>query len=161
MLLPLMVFGAVALLGIVAVIALSPQENLLKMRLDSLNASGGGVTGDSAQDKTPPKENFFGVLSNKLGNAAKSIFEGGSDETEHRLAMAGFNPQTHLSTFNGARVMVGLGLATFGALFMLLSGAPVGKMILAAGVGFLSGMLLPNLWLSLQISSRREKVSSA
>ena len=163
MLIPLMVFGAVALLGIVAVIALSPQENILKIRLESLSASGAGVgpTRGRAKGKTPQKENFFGMLSKKMGHAAKSIFEGAGDETSDRLAMAGFNPQTYLSTFNGARVMAGLGLATFGVLFMLLSGASVGKMVLTAFGGFISGMLFPSLWLSMQIRGRREKISSS
>jgi tight adherence protein C len=163
MLIPLMVFGAVALLGIVAVIALSPQENILKIRLESLSASGAGVgpTRGRAKGKTPKKENFFGMLSKKMGHAAKSIFEGAGDETSDRLAMAGFNPQTYLSTFNGARVMAGLGLATFGVLFMLLSGASVGKMVLTAFGGFISGMLFPSLWLSMQIRGRREKISSS
>ncbi len=167
LILPILVFGAVVLLALTAFIVLSPHDNTIQIRLGALDgskASGGADSpGETSGGGALKKDQgtFFGGLAKKLGDSAKKIFEGGGDETEHRLAMAGLNPQTYLATFHGARVMIGMGLATLGALYMLLTGAPVGKMVLAAGVGILSGMLLPNIWLSIQINKRKEKISAS
>jgi len=57
--------------------------------------------------------------------------------------------------------MIALGAAAFGAIFMLFSGAPLDRMILAAGGGLLAGMVLPNFWLSMQVKKRQEKISAA
>jgi len=165
LLLPVLVFGAVTMLGLVGLMALNSKEDLIKVRLNALDR---GVSGDGAVDSRKvsvkdggSKSSFFEGFAKRLGESVKSIFDGGGDETDHRLAMAGFNPQTYLGTFHGARVMVGLGLATVGVFVMLLVRAPAGKMILAGTVGILAGMLLPNIWLSININKRKERISAS
>ncbi len=165
---PILIFAVMATVGVGLIFVLGSQENVIATRLEALG--GGEVSGLSSSGKENSDDpdsgkkagSFFSGLLQRIGDSARQYFEGGGgDETEHRLAMAGFNPQTHLTTFHGIRMMIGLGLATVGSLFMLITGAPVGKMVLAAGVGVLGGLLVPTFWLGLQIKKRREKISAA
>jgi tight adherence protein C len=163
---PLLIFAAVAVVGVGLILVLLPAEGPLAARLQAIGEGGmgslaGGHVDPNETDSQGAGLNFLTGLVQRVGSSVRQYFEGSGDETEHRLAMAGYNPQTHLTTFHGVRMVVGLGLASSGSLIMLFAGAPVGKMILAAGLGILAGLVLPNFWLSLQIRKRREKISAA
>jgi tight adherence protein C len=163
---PLLIFAAVAVVGVGLILVLLPAEGPLAARLQAIGEGGmgslaGGHVDPNETDSQGAGLNFLTGLVQRVGSSVRQYFEGSGDETEHRLAMAGYNPQTHLTTFHGVRMVVGLGLASSGSLIMLFAGAPIGKMILAAGLGILAGLVLPNFWLSLQIRKRREKISAA
>ncbi len=162
---PILIFAAVATVGVGLIIVLGAQVSPVALRLEAI--SGGddlssSAAGRSAEAKPEKKlESYFSGLAQRVGNSARKYLEGGGgDETEHRLAMAGYNPQTYLTKFHGFRMLLGLGLATAGSFFMLITGEPAGKMVLAAGLGILGGLLLPNFWLGFQIKKRREKISA-
>lgn len=162
---PLLIFAAVAVVGVGLILVLLPAESPLAGRLQAIGEGDIGLAGGQVDPNETDSQgagmDFLTGLVQRVGKSARQYFEGSGDETEHRLAMAGYNPQTHLTTFHGVRMVVGLGLASSGSLIMLFAGAPVGKMILAAGLGILAGLVLPNFWLSLQIKKRREKISAA
>ncbi len=162
LLFPILIFGAAVAIGVVAVFAFGGEESVVTTRLHALASDGRGAAAPAGTPGAQKTEGtFFGGLAKRIGDSAKKMFEGGGDETEHRLAMAGFNPQVYTTTFHGTRMMVGMGAATFGALFMLLTGKPVGQMVLAAVGGLIAGMLLPNFWLSIKIGQRRELISAS
>jgi tight adherence protein C len=165
---PILIFAAIATVGVGLIYVLGTQDDVLAARLEAI--SGGEIDGMAAGRKENVSgaelgkkgEDFIAGLIRRIGDSVRRYFEGGGgDETEHRLAMAGYNPQTKLATFHGIRMVIGLGLATTGSLFMLMTGAPLGKMVLAAGLGILGGLLLPTFWLGFQIRKRREKISAA
>lgn len=166
---PIMLFAAVATVGIGLILVLGSPQNVIAIRLEALGGTDAGSLAGrpedentDAEDSKNKGENFIAGLIERIGNSTRQYFEGGSgDETEHRLAMAGLNPQTHLTTFHGIRMMVGLVLATLGSVYMLIIGASVGRMVLAAGLGLLGGLLLPTFWLGLKIKKRRENISAA
>jgi tight adherence protein C len=168
LLFPILIFAAIATVGVGLIYVLGTQDNVLAARLEAIGGgemggmAAGGKENAGGAESEKKGEGFFPGLIRRIGNSVRQYFEGGGgDETEHRLAMAGYNPQTKLATFHGIRMIVGLGLATAGSLFMLMTGAPLGKMVLAAGLGILGGLLLPTFWLGLQIRKRREKISAA
>lgn len=165
LLFPLLIFAAVTTIGVGLILIFFPQDSVLMARLQALGGMGDLMPSADQSGPHPESQekgkNFLAALIKKFGDSARRYFDGSGDETERRLAMAGFNPQTQLTTFHGVRMMLGLGLASAGSIFMLVSGAPVGKMILAAAVGLLAGLVLPNFWLGYRIKKRREEISAS
>ncbi|MEE9275706.1 MAG: type II secretion system F family protein [bacterium] len=161
-LLPMLLFGMVISLGLPLVNAIAPAEGLTSSRLRSLSGEGDeDGAGESADAKGKKAKTSLQRLILKIGGSARSLFEGGGDDTVHRLAMAGFNSPDHIARFHGSRLTLAAGLAFAGSAAALVLGQPVVKMILFAAVGLLAGMVLPTFWLGRRISSRREKISAS
>lgn len=159
--------AAGGILAFVGVSVFSPEQSASRLRLQAV--AGGEAAAparkgsESAAEARPRRkeESFFNRLALRLGNSARSLLEGGSDETVRRLAMAGYSAPHHGTTFHGVRMMLALGAAAVAALFNLLTGAPASKMLLFSALGFLLGLLLPNMWLGRVVKSRQERISAA
>lgn len=164
-LLPILIFGAVATMGYALIGIFVPQQSAIAARLQSINgASAEAVQAsrEEAQAKARKKKgSLFQRLAQKIGVSAGAHLEGSGDETAHLLAMAGYSGPQHLSTFHGKRLMLGAALACLGSIFMLVQGAPTSKLVMAALVGFFLGILLPKFYLSMQVRKRKEKISAA
>jgi len=159
-LLPMLLFGMVISLGLPLVNAFTPAEGPISSRLRDLSGEEDGAK-ESAGAKGKKAETSLQKLILKIGSSARSLFEGGGDDTVHRLALAGFNSPDHIARFHGSRLTLAGGLAFAGSVAALVLGQPVVKMILFAAVGLLAGMVLPTFWLGRRISSRREKIAAS
>lgn len=159
------VFGAVAGVGYCLILVFNPGTSATAMRLQGLVAGEAAPRAEDEKKKAPRKrtDTFLHQLILRLGQSARSSLEGGggTDETAHRLAMAGYGLPRHAATYQGARLLIGLGLGTLGALVMLFSGASLGKMLLYAVGGLIFGMVAPNMWLGIKIKKRQEKISAS
>ncbi len=159
----LLIFGAVALLGIGFAGGIQSNHNIIAARIQMLKGRAPGEKEDRGAASADKKktESPLSRVASKIGARARKYFEGGGDETAHKLAMAGFNSPSHIGTYHGIRLLFASGASCVSGIMALVSGAPAGKIVLAAVVALLVGMLLPNLWLSMQIRKRQEKIASA
>lgn len=161
-----LVFGAVAIMGYVLIGVFAPQKGAVALRLESLGSGAAAEAVEEGQEESASsaKKKSLSLLmriAQKIGVSAGSRLEGEGDETSHRLAMAGYSAPNYISTYQGTRLMIAAGAACAGSLVMLITDAPAGKILLAAVVGFLLGMILPNFYLSILIKKRQEKISAA
>jgi len=161
----LLVCAAGGTLAFAAVAALSPEASVSQLRLQALAGAeapaAAGKRAAASEPKARKKEPLLSRLALRLGNSARSFLEGGSDDTVHRLAMAGYSSPNHAASFHGVRMMIAMGAAAAGALFPLFAGGGAGKMILYGACGFLAGLILPNFWLGRVVKRRQEKISAA
>ena len=159
----LLIFGAVALVGMDFAGGIQSNHNVIAARIQTLKGRAPGEKEDRRAASADKKktENPLNQIASKIGAAARKYFEGGGDDTAHKLAMAGFNSPSHIGTYHGTRLLFASGASCVSGIVALLSVAPTGKIVLAAVVALLVGMLLPNFWLSMQIKKRQERISSA
>ncbi|MBI3025556.1 MAG: type II secretion system F family protein [Candidatus Tectomicrobia bacterium] len=162
----LLVCGAGGAIAFAAVTALSPEQSVARLRLQELAGGGAAAQAGKRAEATEPRarkkgEGLLGRMAQRLGNSARSFLEGGSDDTVHRLAMAGYSSPHHAASFHGMRMMIALGAAAVAALGTFFSGAPVGKMILYAAGSLVAGLIIPNIGLSRVVKRRQEKISAA
>jgi tight adherence protein C len=161
----LLVCAAGGTLAFAAMAAFSPEQSASQLRLQALaglEAAAPAGKRASAEARVKKKgEGFFSRIALRLGNSARSFLEGGSDDTVHRLAMAGYSLPHHAASFHGIRMLIAIGAAAVAALFTLFTGAPLSTMILYSAGGLIGGLIIPNFALSRIVKRRQEKISAA
>ena len=157
----LLIFGAVALLGVGFGGGVQPNHNMIAARIQMLKSRASGEKEDGGALSVDKKKtgSLLYRIASSIGATARKYFESGGDETEHRLAMAGFNSPSHIGMYHGIRLLFASGACCVSGIVALVSGAPAGKIVLAAVVALLVGMILPVFWLSKQIGKRQERIS--
>jgi len=122
-----------------------------------------GIEGDMKQTgttKTLPKESGFLHFLETLGNFLSPRKEGNISEMRRLFIRAGYRSSKAMPLFFGLKVLLALSIFTASMawkLFFLQKMSPAGFTyisIILAVVGF----YLPNLWITLRISSRKEKI---
>ncbi|MEK6710489.1 MAG: type II secretion system F family protein [Nitrospinota bacterium] len=165
LLIVLLVCGAGGAVAFVAMMAFAPAPSPARLRLAAIAAGeAAGAAKREAAEVTAPKKkggSLFGRLALRLGTSARSLLEGGGDDTVHRLAMAGYSSPQHAATFHGIRMMLGLGGGALTALITLFTGASAGQMILYSVAVLIGGVIIPNIGLSRVVSARQERISAA
>src|SRR3989338_8778689 len=109
LLIVILVCAAGGVLAFVGVTALTPEQSVSRLRLQAL--AGGEAAAQAGKGAAAPepkaKKKRGGLLSRmmlRLWNSARSFLEGGSDDTVHRLAMAGYSSPHHAASFHGMRM---------------------------------------------------------
>ncbi len=122
-----------------------------------------GINGDIEQPiktNTPPKESGFLHFLGTLGKFLSPRKEGNISEMRRLFIRAGYRSPKAMPLFFGLKVLLALsffGASMAGKLFFWQKMSPVGFTyisIILAVVGF----YLPNLWIKLRISSRKEMI---
>jgi len=122
-----------------------------------------GVEGDIEQTSianTPPKESGFLHFLGTLGNFLSPRKEGNISEMRRLFIRAGYRSPKAIPLFFGLKVLLALSFfaaSMAGKLFFLQKMSPAGFVyisIILAAVGF----YLPNFWIKLRISNRKEKI---
>lgn len=77
------------------------------------------------------------------------------------LALAGMPYSRHLAQFLAAKAGLAFGMAALGWLYQWRTGAPLGTLLLTAGMASALGFYLPGIWLGRRMRRRRQLILKA
>jgi len=152
-------FGTVYFLTIAVYKVIYKDKIILTTRLETLAVrETGALTIDEKLNK-PFVERVIRPLLEKLARqSARFMPAEKKSELQKKLLMAGnpgsLSPNEFLLIKSGSAI----GLPVLAAVLMLPGGAPLNKVILAAAVGFMAGLLIPDYYLKIRAKSRKEEI---
>jgi len=168
---PIMIFGAMVLFiaGIYFYITSSREHSQLLEKIEKgyLSPSAAGISETVSGMNTGLSNTFadqvreFTVkLTKRLGHLAKPKSEEDAALFQKPLARIGYRGAHATLIFFGIKVILAISLPVMFLLTKLLTGViinPLAVLILPVLLAFL-GFYLPNVWLNLKISARKEKI---
>ncbi|HBB17836.1 MAG: hypothetical protein A3J94_16415 [Syntrophus sp. RIFOXYC2_FULL_54_9] len=127
-----------------------------KKRLEGI----GGDMDQTVKANTPPKGNGFLHFLGALGTFLSPRKEGNISEMRRLFIRAGYRSLRAIPVFFGLKVLLALsffGASMAGKLFFMQKISPAGFIYILIGLAAV-GFYLPNLWIKLRISHRKEYI---
>jgi tight adherence protein C len=154
-----LLFALSAGMVIVAVAQLLPARSAgIGRRLAELEQVGASPFGViQRRDRQARRERWEGMLR-ELGERVGGKEESDLSDTKRRMVQAGIQNPSAPMIYNGARIALPLGMATFGLLFLARSGS-FGMIAVIFMAGF--GWIAPSFWLDSKIRKRQKEIQRA
>lgn len=124
--------------------------------------AGGRAVDETAEIKNAAREQATASLVKKATPMLNRLIMPASEQEQTalriKLANAGIRAQYAQTVFLASKTVLGAVCLIIGAAVGLSKGLPFGALIGAAAFGGGAGFMLPNLWLMLAISDRKDKI---
>src|SRR5262249_4822970 len=117
------------------------------------------LVGESGNARVGPR-----LGSGRLGRLVAAIGShgvGADSSLAQRLSVAGYRRANAAALFLGVRTLISVGPALVVLVPAVSSGNPLGRALATAGLLWLEGHLLPNLWLKRRARARVAKITAA
>jgi tight adherence protein C len=109
----------------------------------------------------PARSRESGSLLGRLVATIGRYGIGGDRSSSQRLSVAGFRGPNAAAIFLGTRTLISFGPALVALVPAVSAGRPLGNTVMTAGVAFVAGHLLANLWLKRRMQRRERQITRA
>lgn len=162
--LPLIAIGVLIVVGIIFILIRTRMggSNNIEDRLNELAALGQTVTLEELELSQPFVERVVVPMLEALSKIAQRFTPQHTIEnSRHQIELAGMGHKLKAVQFLGYRMGAALLLALPAIFLALTTDLPLYQRLLAPGLGFVIGYIMPGVWLGSKISARQKEVLKA